>query len=95
MDGWVREIGFDSATYGTHTMRRTKASLIYRRTKNIRAVQFLLSHARLEDTARYLGMEIDDGREAAEQTRRSEKLSLPAIAMVVDQNRPSAIAGTD
>lgn len=51
-----------------HTMRRTKASLIYRRTKNIRAVQILLGHTKLESTVRYLGIEIDDALEMAEQT---------------------------
>ena len=58
--GWVRELGLDSAAYGTHTMRRTKASLIYRRTKNLRAVQLLLGHTKLESTVRYLGIEVDD-----------------------------------
>ena len=65
---WVEEIGLDSANYGTHTMRRTKASLIYRRTKNLRAVQLLLGHTKLESTVRYLGIEVDDALELAEQT---------------------------
>lgn len=65
---WVDEIGLDSANYGTHTMRRTKASLIYRRTKNLRAVQLLLGHTKLESTVRYLGIEVDDALEMAEQT---------------------------
>ena len=51
---WIKAIGLDPAMYGTHTMRRTKASLIYRRTKNLRAVQLLLGHAKLESTVRYL-----------------------------------------
>ncbi len=55
VDGWVHEIGLDPAAYGTHTLRRTKASLIYRRTKNLRAVQLLLGHTKLESTVRYLG----------------------------------------
>jgi integrase len=46
--GWVQEIGLDSSAYGTHTMRRTKASLIYRRTKNLRVVQLLLGHTKLD-----------------------------------------------
>ncbi|WP_246193173.1 tyrosine-type recombinase/integrase [Pseudoxanthomonas yeongjuensis] len=50
---WVHEIGLDSSCYGTHTMRRTKAALIYRRTKNLRAVQLLLGHSKLESTVRY------------------------------------------
>jgi integrase len=66
--GWVREIGLDSSAYGTYTMRRTKASLIYRRTKNLRVVQLLLGHTKLESTVRYLGIEVDDALEMAEQT---------------------------
>jgi integrase len=60
VDSWVEEIGLDPANYGTHSMRRTKASLIYRRTKNLRAVQLLLGHTKLESTVRYLGIEVDD-----------------------------------
>lgn len=65
---WVESIGLDSAVYGTHTMRRTKATLIYRRTKNLRAVQLLLGHTKLESTVRYLGIEVDDALEIAEET---------------------------
>jgi len=65
---WVAEIGLDPAIYGTHTMRRTKATLIYRRTKNLRAVQLLLGHSKLESTVRYLGIEVDDALEISEQT---------------------------
>jgi integrase len=65
---WVSEIGLDAAAYGTHTLRRTKASLIYRRTKNLRAVQLLLGHSKLESTVRYLGIEVDEALELAEQT---------------------------
>ena len=68
VESWVTEIGLDSTAYGTHSLRRTKASLIYRRTKNIRAVQLLLGHAKLESTVRYLGIEVDDALEMAEQT---------------------------
>jgi integrase len=68
VDGWVQEIGLDPAAYGTHTLRRTKASLIYRRTKNLRAVQLLLGHSKLESTVRYLGIEVDDALAIAEQT---------------------------
>ena len=57
-----------AADYGTHTLHRTKASLIYRRTKNLRAVQLLLGHTKLESTVRYLGIEVDDALEMAEQT---------------------------
>ena len=65
---WVVSIGLDPAAYGTPTMRRTKATLIYRRTKNLRAVQLLLGHTKLESTVRYLGIEVDDALEIAEQT---------------------------
>lgn len=68
VDGWVEEIGLDPAEYGTHSMRRTKASLVYRRTKNLRAVQLLLGHTKLESTVRYLGIEVEDALEMAEQT---------------------------
>ena len=65
---WVSEIGLDSTLYGTHSLRRTKVSLIYRRTKNLRAVQLLLGHTKLESTVRYLGIEVDDALELSEQT---------------------------
>tara|TARA_R110002110_G_scaffold321340_4_gene533961 strand:- start:2074 stop:2457 length:384 start_codon:yes stop_codon:yes gene_type:complete len=65
---WIESIGLDPAAYGTHSLRRTKASLIYRRTKNLRAVQLLLGHTKLESTVRYLGIEVDDALEMAEQT---------------------------
>jgi integrase len=65
---WVESIGLDAASYGTHTMRRTKVTLIYRRTRNLRAVQLLLGHTKLESTVRYLGIEVDDALEIAEQT---------------------------
>ena len=68
VDNWLEEIGLDPAGYGTHSIRRTKASLIYRRTKNLRAVQLLLGHTKLESTVRYLGIEVDDALEIAEQT---------------------------
>ncbi len=58
----------DSSAYGTHSMRRTKATLIYKRTKNLRAVQLLLGHSKLESTVRYLGIEVDDALEISEQT---------------------------
>lgn len=64
---WIRSIGLDSTAYGTHTMRRTKASAIYRATSNIRAVQLLLGHAKLESTVRYLGVEIEDALTIAER----------------------------
>ena len=66
--GWVKDIGLDWTEYGTHSMRRTKATLIYRRTKNLRAVQLLLGHSKLASTVRYLGIEVDDALEISEQT---------------------------
>ena len=68
LDGWVKEIGLDPAGYGTHSIRRTKPTLIYRRTRNLRAVQLLLGHTKLESIVRYLGIEVDDALEIAEQT---------------------------
>lgn len=65
---WVAAVGLDPSIYGTHTMRRTKATLIYKRTKNLRAVQLLLGHTKLESTVRYLGIEVDDALEISEQT---------------------------
>ena len=68
VEHWVKSINLDPAAYGTHTMRRTKATLVYRRTKNLRAVQLLLGHTKLESTVRYLGIEVDDALEISEQT---------------------------
>ena len=68
LNSWIEEIGLDPTAYGTHTIRRTRASLIYRRTKNIRAVQLLLGHSKLESTVRYLGIEVEDALELSEQT---------------------------
>jgi len=60
VQGWVASIGLNPATYATHSLRRTKAALIYRKTGNLRAVQLLLGHTKLESTVRYLGVEVDD-----------------------------------
>lgn len=64
---WIASIGLDPLKFGTHSLRRTKATLIYRRTGNLRAVQLLLGHTKIESTVRYLGVEIDDAIEIAEQ----------------------------
>ena len=64
---WVASIGLDPAKFGTHSLRRTKAVLIYRRTGNLRAVQLLLGHTKIESTVRYLGIEVDDAIEIAEK----------------------------
>lgn len=60
--------GLANTAYGTHSMRRTKATMIYRRTKNIRAIQLLLRHSKLENTVRYLGVDVEDALEISEQT---------------------------
>ena len=65
---WVDELGLERASNRTHSMRRTKATLIYRRAKNLRAVQLLLGHSKLESTVRYLSIEVDDALEISEQT---------------------------
>jgi integrase len=65
--GWLSDIGLDWRDYCTHSMRRTKATLIYRKTKNLRAVQLLLGHSKLESTVRYLGIEVDEALEISEQ----------------------------
>ena len=64
---WIASIGLDPLKFGTHSMRRTKATLIYRRTGNLRAVQLLLGHTKIESTVRYLGIEIDDAIEISEK----------------------------
>ena len=64
---WLASVGLDPTLYGTHSLRRTKATLIYKRTGNLRAVQLLLGHTKIESTVRYLGIEVDDALEIAEQ----------------------------
>ena len=64
---WVGSIGLDAPLFGTHSLRRTKATLIYRRTGNLRAVQLLLGHSKIESTVRYLGIEVDDAIAIAEK----------------------------
>ena len=67
MSDWIVSIGLDASFYGTHSLRRTKATLIYRRTGNLRAVQLMLAHRKIESTVRYLGVEVDDALAIAEQ----------------------------
>jgi integrase len=64
---WLTSVGLDPHLYGTHSLRRTKATLIYRRTGNLRAVQLLLGHSKIESTVRYLGIDVDDAIAIAEQ----------------------------
>jgi integrase len=65
--GWVAGAGLDSSAYGTHSMRRTKPAQIYKKTGNLRAVQLLLGHTKLESTVRYLGIEVEDALSISEQ----------------------------
>ena len=67
VSNWTASIGLDPQVFGTHSLRRTKASLIYRRTGNLRAVQLLLGHTKIESTVRYLGIEVDDALSLSEQ----------------------------
>lgn len=63
---WIARVGLEPSAYGTHSLRRTKVSLLYRKTGNLRACQLLLGHTKLENTARYLGVELDDALELSE-----------------------------
>ena len=63
---WIKKLNIDDTQYGTHSMRRTKAYLIYKKTKNLRVIQLLLGHKKLESTVRYLGIEVDDALEISE-----------------------------
>ena len=65
---WVAGIGLQPYDYGTHSLRRTKASIIYKATGNLRAVQILLGHAKIDSTVRYLGVDVEDALELAERT---------------------------
>lgn len=66
VDEWIEAIGLARSAYGTHSLRRTKAALVYRKTGNIRAVQLLLGHTKLDSTVRYLGVEVEDALAIAE-----------------------------
>jgi site-specific recombinase XerC len=68
VDEWVTAIGLSPQEYGTHSLRRTKASIIYKTTGNLRAIQILLDHAKIENTVRYLGVDVEDALELAEAT---------------------------
>jgi integrase len=67
LGNWIQLIGLDPLAYGTHSLGRTKASMIYRRTGNLRAVQLLLGHTKIESTVRYLGIDVDDALAISEQ----------------------------
>lgn len=68
VDEWVTAIGLKPQDHGTHSLRRTKASMIYKQTGNLRAVQILLGHTKIESTVRYLGVDVEDALELAEAT---------------------------
>jgi hypothetical protein len=88
---WIAGIGLDPHLFGTHSLRRTKATLIYRRTGNLRAVQLLLGHTKMESTVRYLGIEVDDALAIAEQVEvRAERTWLcPIVTDPLCQQRKS------
>jgi integrase len=67
LGSWLRAIGLDPLAYGKHSLRRTKSSMIYRRTGNLRAIQLLLGHTKIESTVRYLGIDVYDALVIAEQ----------------------------
>ena len=68
VDEWVTAVGLRQEDYGTHSLRRTKAAIIYKQTGNLRAVQILLGHSKIESTVRYLGVDVEDALELAEAT---------------------------
>jgi len=65
---WIDAVGLPSAKYGTHSLRRTKVAMIYRATGNLRAIQILLGHSKIENTVRYLGVDVEDALLLAERT---------------------------
>ena len=73
VDKWVALVGLDPAAYGTHSLRRTKVALLYKKTGNLRVCQLLLGHTKLESTVRYLGVEVDDALELSEALELSAK----------------------
>ena len=86
LEGWIEELGLDTGAYGTHSIPRTKATMIYRRTKNLRAVQLLLGHTKLESTVRYLGIEV------AMRWKWRSKRRFDARGPSEGSHRPQAVA---
>jgi hypothetical protein len=85
---WVDRAGLDRSAYGTHPMRRTKPAQIFKKTGNLRAVQLLLGHTKLESTVRYLGIEVDDALAISEQVRRGgAALVQPRAAILFSEDR--------
>jgi integrase len=68
VDEWVTAVGLRKEEFGTHSLRRTKASIIYKATGNLRVIQILLGHSKIENTVRYLGADIEDALTLAENT---------------------------
>jgi site-specific recombinase XerC len=85
VDEWVTAIGLRKEEYGTHSLRRTKASLIYKATGNLRAVQIPFGHTKIENTVRYLGVDVEDALELAEHTPHRSRTS---------GHRASAVSGS-
>src|SRR5262249_36179637 len=75
---WADRAGLDSSAYGTHSLRRTKPAQIYKKTGNLRAVQLLLGHTKLESTVRYLGIEVDDALSISSRSNFSRHICGPA-----------------
>jgi integrase len=84
VDEWVGAVGLNVHEYGTHSMRRTKASLIYKATGNLRAIQILLGHSNIENTVRYLGVDVDDAIALAEWSIHSGFFPLSALSVLID-----------
>ena len=81
VDEWVTAIGLRPEEYGTHSLRRTKASIIYKATGNLRAIQILLGHSKIENTVRYLGVDVEDALSLAEATERPGARKVEACSM--------------
>lgn len=90
LSGWLSMIGLDPALFGTHSLRRTKATLICRKTGNLRAVQLLLGHTKIESTVRYLGIEVDDALAIAEEMLRPLSCFCAAPAAEISAKRRPA-----
>jgi hypothetical protein len=93
LDSWLHKIGLDPALYGTHSLRRTKATLIYKRTRNLRAVQLLLGHTKIESTVRYLGVEVNDALEIANRPTSDEERQSGHALPRVNMRAHHALAG--
>jgi integrase len=76
VDAWVQMAGLEPSLYGTHTLRRTKATYLYRKTGNLRAIQLLLGHKSIENTVRYLGIDVDDALELSGQMELQKSIAL-------------------